>query len=224
MNTVEKTSTGVTPAELVLSHSIRLSSHIMAPINSSIDSSDTSLSSRMDEWISRQHTVLIAAQEHQLQSDQHKVVENDPDITDYPVNSYVLYTPPMGRSNKLLPRHKGPYQVIGRKQSIYIIEDLIRGKQIKTHVHNLRAFLYNPTQINPLDIAQQNEQEFIVEEIIAHRGDHHRRSTMEFLVRWTGYDESSNSWEPYKALMHVDKLHDYLREHRMRSLIPREHK
>jgi len=24
-------------------------------------------------------------------------------------------------------------------------------------------------------------------------------------------------------LMHVDKLHDYLREHRMRSLIPREH-
>ena len=224
MNTVEKTSTGVTPAELVLSHSIRLSSHIMAPINSSIDSSDTSLSSRMDEWISRQHTVLIAAQEHQLQSDQHKVVENDPDITDYPVNSYVLYTPPMGRSNKLLPRHKGPYQVIGRKQSIYIIEDLIRGKQIKTHVHNLRAFLYNPTQINPLDIAQQNEQEFIVEEIVAHRGDHHRRSTMEFLVRWTGYDESSNSWEPYKALMHVDKLHDYLREHRMRSLIPREHK
>jgi hypothetical protein len=39
-----------------------------------------------------------------------------------------------------------------------------------------------------------------------------------------GYDESSNSWEPYKALMHVDKLHDYLREHKMRALIPREHK
>ena len=38
------------------------------------------------------------------------------------------------------------------------------------------------------------------------------------------YDASSNSWEPYKALMHVDKLHEYLREHKMRSLIPREHK
>jgi len=35
----------------------------------------------MVEWISRQHTILVAAQEHQLQSDQHKVVENDPDIT-----------------------------------------------------------------------------------------------------------------------------------------------
>ena len=28
-------------------------------------------------------------------------------------------------------------------------------------------------------------------------------------VRWSGFDESSDSWEPYKALMHVDKLHDY---------------
>jgi hypothetical protein len=132
----------------------------------------------------------------------------------------------MGRSNKLLPKHKEPYQVIGRKQSIYIIKDLVKGKQIKTHVHNLRPFVFNPTQVNvaPLDVAQQNEQEFIVDGILAHRGNHHRRSTMEFLVRWACYDESSNSWELYKALMHVDKLHDYPREHRMRALIPREHK
>ena len=71
-------------------------------------------------------TTTNMAQEHQLQTDQHKVVENDPDVTDYPVNSYVLYTPPIGRSNKLL----GPYQVIGKRQSIYIIEDLVKGKQI----------------------------------------------------------------------------------------------
>ena len=61
----------------------------------------------------------------------------------------------MGRNNKLLPNHKGPCQVIGREQSIYIIEDLVKGKQIKT-------------QVNPLDVAQQNEQEFIVERILAH--------------------------------------------------------
>ena len=139
MNTVEKTSTGVTPADLILSHSIRLTSHIMSPVNSSIDSSDTSLSDRMDEWVSRQHTLLVVAQETQLQSDHHKVAENDAEITDYPINSYVLYTPPSGRGNKLLPKHRGPYQVRGRKQSIYFIEDLVLGKQIKTHVHNLRS-------------------------------------------------------------------------------------
>ena len=103
MNTVEKTSTGVTPADLILSHSIRLTSHIMSPVNSSIDSGDSSLSDRMDEWVSRQHTLLVVAQETQLHSDQHKVVENDAEITDYPINFYVLYTPPSGRGNKLLP-------------------------------------------------------------------------------------------------------------------------
>ena len=94
MNTVEKSSTGVTPADLILSHSIRLTSHIMSPIGSSINSSDTSLSDRMDEWVSRQHTLIVVAQETQLQSDQHKVVENDSEIKDYSINSYVLYTPP----------------------------------------------------------------------------------------------------------------------------------
>ena len=67
-------------------------------------------------------------------------------------------------------------------------------------------------------------QEFVVDEILADHGNHHRRSIMEFLVRFAGYDERSNSWEPYKVLMHVDKLHDCLREHKMRALIPREKK
>ncbi len=73
MNTVEKTSAGVTPADLILSHSIRLTSHIMSTVNSNIDSSDTSLPDRMDERVSRQHTLLVVAQETQLQSDTGKV-------------------------------------------------------------------------------------------------------------------------------------------------------
>ena len=98
--------------------------------------------------------------ECKLQSDQHKVVENDADVTDYPINSYVLYTSPMGRNNKFLPRHRGPYQVKGRKHSVYFIEDIVLGKQIRTHVHNLRPFLFNPNQVNPIEVAQQNEQEY----------------------------------------------------------------
>ena len=65
----------------------------------------------MDECISRHHTLLVVAQEIQLQRDQHQLVENDPQLI-------CLYTPSTGRSNKLLPKHKGPYQVLGRKQSM----------------------------------------------------------------------------------------------------------
>ncbi len=83
---------------------------------------------RLDEWISRQHTFLLVAQEHQLQTDLH-----------------ILSTPMYctGRSNKLLAGNKGPYQVIGNRQSIYIIKDLVKGKQIKTHVHNLQPFIFS---------------------------------------------------------------------------------
>ncbi len=63
INTEEKTSIGVTPAELILSHSIRLSSHILTSVQSNVGSSDISLSGRLDEWILRQHTLLLVAQE-----------------------------------------------------------------------------------------------------------------------------------------------------------------
>ena len=59
---------------------------------------------------------------------------------------------------------------------IYIIEDLVLGKQIKSQVHNLRTFIFSPNQVKPIEVAQQNEQEFLVR-------DHHGRSSMEFLVR-----------------------------------------
>ena len=115
--------------------------------------------------------ISIHCQETPLQNDQHKAVGNDAEITDYPINSYVLYTPPMGRGNKSLPKQRRPYQVRGRKQSIYFIDDLVLGKQIRTHVHNLQ----------PFEVAQQNEQEFLIRE------DHHRRFSMEFLARSIGY-------------------------------------
>ena len=38
------------------------------------------------------------------------------------------------------------------------------------------------------------------------------------------FGETCDSWEPYKALLHVDKLHNYLRATAMKSLIPSEHK
>ena len=111
-----------------------------------------------------------------------------------------------------------------RANSIYTIEDLVKGKHITTHIHNLRPFNYDPDQTSPLTVTQHNEQEFVVESIISHRDNRSKRSRMEFKVRWAGFGESCETWEPYKALLHVDKLHGYLRTNAMKTLIPREHK
>jgi hypothetical protein len=165
----------------------------------------------MDDWISKQSVLLQVARDRQTKSDFHALVEYDPAITEYPVNSYVLFTPPVGRSDKLLSRHRGPYQVVKKTQSIYIIEDLVNGKRTTPHIHNLRPFNYDPARTMPLDVVHHNEQEFAVEAINGHRGDRQKRSTMEFKVRWASFGEACDSREPYKALLHVDKLHNYLR-------------
>jgi Chromo (CHRromatin Organisation MOdifier) domain len=44
---------------------------------------------------------------------------------------------------------------------------------------------------------------------------------MSFLVRWSGYDSSHDSWEPWTALRRVDKIHAYLRRHGQESKFPR---
>ena len=115
MNTVEKTSTGVTPAQLILNNSLQLSKQILGTdkVSNSPDKTtpaqQIALSDRMDDWISKQSVLLQVAHDRQTKSDFHALVEYDPAITKYPVHSYVLFTPPVGRSDKLLPRHRGPY-------------------------------------------------------------------------------------------------------------------
>lgn len=101
--------------------------------------------------------------------------------------------------------------------SIYTIEDLVSDKR------TLRPFNYNPDRTSTLAVAQHNEQEFVFESIISHRGNRNRRSTMEFKIPWDGFGESCDTAEPYKALLHVDKLHKYLRINAMKNLIPRKH-
>ena len=60
------------------------------------------LSDHMDEWISRQTALITVARDKQSLTDFHSLVEYDANITEYPVNSYVLFTPPVGRGDKLL--------------------------------------------------------------------------------------------------------------------------
>jgi hypothetical protein len=110
--------------------------------------------------------------------------------------------------------------VLEKSHSIYVKEDLV---MVNEHQHTSITCNLS-TMTLPLAIAQQNEQEFVVESINGHRGNRQRRSTMEFKVRWAGFGESCDSREPYKALLHVDKLHDYLRANAMKTLIPSEHK
>ena len=46
-------------------------------------------------WILRQNTLIKVTREKQSKMDHHALVEYDPAVTEYPINSYMLFTPPV---------------------------------------------------------------------------------------------------------------------------------
>jgi transposase InsO family protein len=83
MNTVEKTSTGVTPAQLILNNSVQLSKQILRsdrvsyPPDTTTPSQQIALSDRMEEWISKQSVLLQVARDRQTKSDFHHGISSE---------------------------------------------------------------------------------------------------------------------------------------------------
>ena len=63
MNTVEKTATGVTPVELILNNSLRLTKRIFTEPSTMNRIRLKSMLGQLDSWISRQATLVKVAQE-----------------------------------------------------------------------------------------------------------------------------------------------------------------
>ena len=60
----------------------------------------------------------------------------------------------------------------------------------------MKLFHYDAARTDPRDVAMHDEREFEIDRILAHRGDRHDKTNMTFLVRWAGFSEDENSWEP----------------------------
>lgn len=221
LNSEEKTTTGLSPAEILFGNAVNLGRHILQPIQQSHANSSEPLSTYMEKLLQQQSTLIEVAQASQLKHDSHHMSTFDPAFTEFPINSYVLLDPPEGRRPKLQTRKKGPFQVVNIIGSKYVLQDLLSHKNFETHISNLSPFNFDESRTDPVDVAMHDNQEFLIEDILAHRGDRTRRSTMEFLVKWDGFAESYNSWEPYANLRDTEKLTEYLLSHRLRSLVPK---
>jgi hypothetical protein len=116
------------------------------------------------------------------------------------------------RPDALLPRWLGPYKIIGIDQERdNVTLDLPATIRIHPtfHVSLLRPyqdptkdFPTRPAPPRPPPIDPEN-QEYEIEEILASRKRHKRQ---EYLVKWLGYPESENTWEPASNLDCPDLL------------------
>jgi hypothetical protein len=107
--------------------------------------------------------------------------------------------------------------------SEYLLLDLITDKQKPYHVSDLKPFVFDPLNVDPLDIARRDYLEICSnKKILAMSGDVKKVSTLDFHVKWLGYDDTFNLWLPWKDLSETDILHSYLRRNNLGNIIPKK--
>ena len=103
----------------------------------------------------------------------------------------------------------------------YTLLNLVTNKNEVVEIHRLSPYYTDSNSTDPVAVAACDYTEHVVEAIISHSGNPQRKSDMDILVKWKGYDSSHNLWLPWKELRNNAILHAYLRQHDMAKLIPK---
>ena len=108
------------------------------------------------------------------------------------------------RAGKLEPRHEGPYKIGHRNRGgTYTLLD---------HDGTLLGRNYAPSQLIAVpcpSLLVDSDSVFTVDRIVAHRMLSAGR--YEYYVKWRGYDDAHDSWEPASSFFDVTTITAYWR-------------
>ena len=123
-----------------------------------------------------------------------------------------------GTRRKLMRLYDGPYQVLNKiDDNEYTIQKIGEGKAVKFRVHVDRMAPYNDLMELDTRSAQTEQQqtddggmqEYEIDRILDDTGSR-AAGTKKYLVRWKGYTQDDDTWEPIGNLVHcADKVQDY---------------
>jgi hypothetical protein len=165
--------------------------------------------------VETQLRLLEVAQRHQAQNSDLFLLPNlqNPQLQ-FRIGQLVTvkYPPPYPQPTpKTDPTVMGPFQIIAREADKYTVLDLVSDKEHIYHFTRLRLFNFaDYHQLTPREIALSNSLEFDVEAILEHRGDPNFRRTLQFLVKFTGYDDTYNEWLSTNAVCRHPLMPAYL--------------
>ena len=215
INTMKNISTGLTPAEIVFPNGIQLDKSLLT------ESSSIYMSSYIHDLQQAQARIIALAEQSLKERDQAHMENYTPLRTVFDIGSYVLAehrhnSLRRGPKSKLLPFLKGPMLVKGRnKEGIYVLQDLVTQEVHDYHMTQLRPFLFDERTGTPLAAAVSDTlDEFVAEKVIKMRGDTRKKRTdLVFLIRWAGYGEADDTWEPWDHCKDSHAVQVFLREH-----------
>jgi hypothetical protein len=230
INATPHESIGVSPAQLLFGNAVHLDRNLVsaAHVAPSEENSHT-YQQWTDKMLATQSKLIDIAVKLQKKKDSEHMRSFNGIPTEFPINSYVLIQYPktvFGHKppTKLHANWQGPYRVVNFVGSVYTVQDLVKFKNQDVHISLLKAYNFDPEHTDPAKVALTDKQHFLVEAIRKHTGNDSNKSTLQFEVKWEGYPEAENTILPWKELIHNKKLHDYLRQRKLYSWIPKNYR
>ena len=237
-NATRVISTGYTPSELVFGLRVNLDRGILVPPEERSDLHGDELKSWVkfhqdvqDEMIHKVKRLLKIHQdevEGQIRVSGKKFKDSDElELTEFTEGDYVLVKYPRSRlgstkPDKLLSEWRGPLQIIRRNGNSYDLRDIITKKEETKDVHFLKLYHYDSSITDPKVEAMKDHPDlWNVEKVLSHTGDFKRKNTVQFLVKWEGYDDRFNSNVSWHDLRNNELMHTYLKNINRSSLIPK---
>ena len=233
MITAVYSSTGVAPSQVIFGNAIDLDRHILhknPPNTEPIQYSDyvSKLLNMQAEVIARALTIQEIVT-HRHVDKQLRTQRVNPGFNP---NDYVLWEFPENglskdsRPDRLTPHYRGPYRVTRSTGHTVQIQNLITEELHEVIVSHLKSFNFDPTIVNPIEVAHHARQEFLPERILQIDGNRSSSRTRRYLrtnltvkVRWTGYSEQWDTWEPYQELKHTRAFREYCDKHNLQYLL-----
>jgi Chromo (CHRromatin Organisation MOdifier) domain len=110
---------------------------------------------------------------------------------------------------RVMKSHRGQYTLLNSTTN----------KEKEYYSTQLKKFIFNPARVSPSDVARKDYLEFFFDSILSHKGNIKMLSTLDFKVKWLGYDETHNSFESWKNLRNTEQFHLYLLIQNLKHLI-----
>jgi transposase InsO family protein len=172
-------------ADLLFGKSLDLSGGINNSIHQRVPNTETQ-SQSMDKMINMQSKLISIPGNVLEDSDREHNSVHSASITEFPNNSFVLVTQRMSPDKRLQTLWRGTMKVIDHKQGEYTLLDLTTNKEKRYHSTLMIPFLFHPLWTNPTDVSRKDYLEFFIETT---HWWYQRLSTLQFKVKWLGYDE-----------------------------------
>jgi len=221
MNATFSDRTKLSSSQLLFGNALNLDRGIFTP-PSEIQRDLEPLSDYMIKLLATQDAIMTIARNNIIFADSTHLGSYPAPRTDYAPGAFVLVKyregAPPSRLHTLL---KGPLRVIKGQDSIFTLLDLVTRKEKDYHVSDMKPFNFDPLSTDPLDVTRKDYLEFFIEAILKHTGNRRsKKSDLKFYIKWLGYDDEHNSWEPYSGIRDMTICHQYLRAHGMSNHVP----